>query len=417
MLRRGPAADRMPTSSKLSPILITVVVGIALVGAMIVMLQPSASPPATATPASSPTAAGSSAADSDAVAIVNGQAISRAEWQRVVALDRALSQLAGQPAPAAESTLERLINERLVLQQAGSEPYAIGLPDAESRLAALMQQWGSDDAALDLALSQAGTTRQDLLVTLQRLLVVEAHLNRIAQTRSPEDWLARLRAGAQVEFRADLAAVAQPTEAAAAPTAAPTPGPALPIGVQTGQQAPDFTLNGPDGVPVRLSDLRGRPIVLNFWATWCPPCRVEAPALQAAFERHESDGVVVLGIDQREDAAAVRQFASEFGLTYPLLLDGEGSVSELYQVLGIPTTVFLDARGVVAARHVGPLTEEQIAQYLGPLTGAAAATTPEVAPPGAAPDFALPRETGEIVRLSDYRDRSSVVVLFYRGST
>jgi peroxiredoxin len=349
----------------------------------------------------------------DVAAVVDGQAITRAEWQQIAALDRALSQIAGQPPPDAEATLDRLINERLVLMQAGSGAFAIGSSEAEERLAALTRQWGVDDVAFNQALSSSGLTRDDVLDAVQRLMTVEAVLNDIAATQDSNAWMSALRRQAHIEVHADLAAIAP---APAAPPAAPTPAPAVLIGIQVGQQSPDFTLSDLDGAPLRLSDWRGRAVVLNFWATWCPPCRVEAPALQSAFERYQERDVTVLGIDQREDAATVRSFASELGLTYPLLLDSDGSASALYQVVGIPTTLFLDASGVVAARHVGPLTEEQIAQYVDRLLGADAPPTASSSD-GTATDFSLPRETGESVRLSDYRGKSSVVLVFYRGST
>jgi peroxiredoxin len=388
--------------------LITIAIGFLAVAGLIAALQSGNDSTAPARqPSSSPST--SLLESSSIAAVVDGEPITRAEWQRLTALDRALNQLAGQPPPDAEATLERLINERLVLRQAGATPSAIGAEQAEERLAALLQAWRVDEPGLSQALASAGLSRADLLDTLQRLIAVETYLNRIAATQDVNTWLSTLRAGARVEVHADLAALASPSEA---PVVAPTPLPALPVGIELGQLAPDFALSDLGGTPIRLGDLRGQVVVVNFWATWCPPCRVEAPALQAASQRYAQQGVIFLGVDQREDAATVQQFAAEFGLTYPLLLDTDGAVAAMYQVLGIPTTVFVDAQGVVAARHVGPLTEEQIAQYVDPLLGAG---TPPVAE--SAPDFALPRESGETVRLSDYRGQSAVVLVFYRGST
>jgi peroxiredoxin len=157
--------------------------------------------------------------------------------------------------------------------------------------------------------------------------------------------------------------------------------------------------------------------VVNFWATWCPACRQELPALQSASQRYQDRGVILLGVDVRENAEAVRQFAMQSGLTYPLLLDHDGSVADRYQVRGIPTTVFLDAEGVLRARHVGPLTEGKLAEYLEPLLALTAPAPTVTAPAKVALDFSLPREDGQTIRLSDYRGGSSVVLVFYRGQT
>jgi peroxiredoxin len=118
----------------------------------------------------------------------------------------------------------------------------------------------------------------------------------------------------------------------------------------------------------------------------------------------------------RESAEKVRSFVPQFGLTFPLLLDQDGAMSDRYQVRGIPTTVFLDAEGIVRARHVGPLTEDKFAEYVTPLLTRPPRSlkTSEVSP---AHDFSLPREDGQVIHLSDYRAKSSVVLVFYRGQT
>jgi peroxiredoxin len=186
-----------------------------------------------------------------------------------------------------------------------------------------------------------------------------------------------------------------------------------------GDQALDFQLADLEGKNASLSAWRSRPVVLNFWASWCGPCQKEASEFSAFHERFRDRGVAVLGVDVREDAQAVREFANRYGLSYPLLLDADGSVSTAYQVRGIPTTLVLDGAGVIRVRHVGPLNADQLAAYVEPYLPAENAATP-AARGGAvsrAPDCALPKDTGEIVRLSDYRDKQSIVLVFYRGQT
>lgn len=134
---------------------------------------------------------------------------------------------------------------------------------------------------------------------------------------------------------------------------------------EVGQAARDFVLNDVEGQPVRLEDLRGRPIILNFWATWCAPCRVEMPDLQAAYKRHQADGLVILAINREETAVTVRSFFyDELDLTFTPLLDEAGDVARLYGVANYPTSVFVNGEGVVTAVHLGLMTEEQIEGYL-----------------------------------------------------
>ncbi|QDU70398.1 TlpA family protein disulfide reductase [Mucisphaera calidilacus] len=120
-----------------------------------------------------------------------------------------------------------------------------------------------------------------------------------------------------------------------------------------GRKAPGFTLKSVDGDVVRLSDLKGRVVVLDFWATWCPPCVVAMPELQKLHERYEAQGVTIVGVNLREDRATVKRFVEQKGLGFTFVLDAEGRVGRSYRVSGIPQTVFIDREGVVQSVHVG----------------------------------------------------------------
>jgi cytochrome c biogenesis protein CcmG/thiol:disulfide interchange protein DsbE len=133
-------------------------------------------------------------------------------------------------------------------------------------------------------------------------------------------------------------------------------GAGLETAPRKGFLAPDFTLTALDGATVRLSDLRGKPVLINFWASWCGPCRAEMPHLQAVFEAHADDGLVVLGVNQLESPPAVARFVEEFGLTFPIPLDNEGNVSATYQARALPTSFFVDADGVIRDAFTGPMT-------------------------------------------------------------
>ena len=148
----------------------------------------------------------------------------------------------------------------------------------------------------------------------------------------------------------------------------------LPGGVlAAGDEAHDFTLLDLDGNLVRLADFRGQPVIINFWATWCAPCRIEMPVLQEAFDKYQSDNLVILALDQDETAeVAARYFYDEMGLTFTPLLDEGSAVSTDYGSFGVlPSTYFVDPSGVVSAIHLGPLNLGQIDNYLaGMLSGA-----------------------------------------------
>ncbi len=126
-----------------------------------------------------------------------------------------------------------------------------------------------------------------------------------------------------------------------------------PASPQVGFPAPDFTLSRADGQTLRLADLHGQPLVLNFWATWCPPCRAEMPALQSAAQTFGGRGVRVLAINQAEEPAQVTAFMQTLQLDLPALLDRDAAVSQLYRVRSLPTTFFLDREGVIREIVIG----------------------------------------------------------------
>jgi peroxiredoxin len=168
--------------------------------------------------------------------------------------------------------------------------------------------------------------------------------------------LALLAGGALVLAARDTGV---PAAAPAAPiTAALEPAPLV------GHPAPDFALDTPDGTRVVLSELRGQVALINVWATWCPPCRAEMPAIQAAFEQYRDQGFTVLAINMQERPEYVTAFMAERGLTFPTPLDADGRVSVAYQARVVPSSFFVDRRGVVRAVYRGPLPHSAIAGTL-----------------------------------------------------
>ena len=133
-----------------------------------------------------------------------------------------------------------------------------------------------------------------------------------------------------------------------------------------GKPAPDFTVVSMDGTTsLRLSDLKGEPVVLNFWASWCLACQTEAPILKSYHLRYEKQGgrLHVLGIAIQDRLSDARAFALRFGKEYFLALDDQKSNIALdYGIYGVPETFFIDARGIIQHKHVGEVTEEVMAQ-------------------------------------------------------
>ena len=143
----------------------------------------------------------------------------------------------------------------------------------------------------------------------------------------------------------------------------------IPARAAVGQLAPSFSADTSDGKTLTLDELRGTPVALNFWATWCAPCRAEMPELQSAVTRYADQGLVVLGIDASESAEQVEAYMDDLALTFPSVIDPDGSIAILYGVYAFPTTIWLDAEGIVRIRHLGALTKDDIDRYMADLVG------------------------------------------------
>lgn len=161
-------------------------------------------------------------------------------------------------------------------------------------------------------------------------------------------------------FRGNPAAPAATTSGASVETAAGGR-----VGLAVGDIAPDFTLrDAVTGQEVTLSDYRGRPVLVNFWATWCAPCRLEMPFIEAAYQGHRDEGLAVLAVDADEPQQAVVAFGKELGLSFNLLLDPGSKVQDLYRIRGYPSSYFVAPDATLAAIHVGVMTEGQVAENL-----------------------------------------------------
>lgn len=152
-----------------------------------------------------------------------------------------------------------------------------------------------------------------------------------------------------------LTPTTQPTYKAGA-----TPLPTAPI---VGHYAPDVTLRDLSNNPVKLSSLRGKVVVLNFWYAACEPCKLEMPALEHAYEQYKAQGFVVLGVDTVDDPATLDTFIHDLGITYPVVRDVDLRAATLYRIVDTPSTFFIDRNGVIRYRVVGPMRTSMLASY------------------------------------------------------
>lgn len=134
------------------------------------------------------------------------------------------------------------------------------------------------------------------------------------------------------------------------------------VAAKVGSVAPDFTLKNIDGTEQALSDDRSNGIVLNFWATYCPPCEKEMPLLEKAYQKYKDKGIEILAVDVAEPTPIVNHFVSQKNVTFPILLDRDGIVAEDYQVQNLPITFFINSKGEIIEKVSGELTEEKIEQ-------------------------------------------------------
>ncbi len=139
------------------------------------------------------------------------------------------------------------------------------------------------------------------------------------------------------------------------------------IGLEEGNTVPDFQLMTIDGTVIKLSDMRGKKVILNFWATWCPPCKAEIPHMQDFYEAQDKNMVELLAINltsSEKNTQSVKEFVKERNLTFPVLLDQDGDIGSRFQAITIPTSYLIDSKGIVRKKIVGPMDKEMMNQLM-----------------------------------------------------
>ncbi|MFQ6014429.1 MAG: redoxin domain-containing protein [Anaerolineae bacterium] len=294
--------------------------------------------------------------DGQALAVVNGREISQADLEKEVALNRIFyflttgSELADLDE---DKVLDQMVTDKLIWQEAVEAGLTATAEEVEAKIADFAVRRLFSVEELEAEVARAGLERDDLYRHFERTLINDRFVEEVVlrgvspreRQKRLDSWLSELRAGAEIELDQELST--PPSRSA-----------------EVGELAPDFTLTDLNGRDVSLGHFRGRPVLVNFWATWCPPCRIEMPIIQAAYEKYKEKGLVVLAVDIGEAPEAVERFAQDLGLTFTILLDNDGRVASLYRARAIPVSFFIDGEGVIVYKHIGAMTEERLEYYL-----------------------------------------------------
>lgn len=139
------------------------------------------------------------------------------------------------------------------------------------------------------------------------------------------------------------------------------------VGVQVGMKSPDFKLKTLDGTNITLSEMKGKKVILNFWATWCPPCKAEMPHMQEFYDENQNSNIEILAVNlstAEKNSKNVELFVKDYNLTFPILLDSDGEIVDMYQAFTIPTSYIIDSKGVIRQKIIGPMDKEMMNELI-----------------------------------------------------
>jgi peroxiredoxin len=298
----------------------------------------------------------------DAVARVNGEYIYERDINRELDLTRAFNEVSqaqyneAAELPSAAVVLEDLISRKMREQDARKAGVTIAPAEVDAELRAVLDGVGMSEEELAAVFAKYNLKIDDLRGVLagtgllrkyvDDYVIAGATSEQDRQTRR-NDWLTNLAQTSKIDRL-------KPAGSGPAP--------------RVGSEAPDFTLKDLGGKDVKLSDLRGRPVMVNFWATWCPPCRAEIPVITQLYqEANTASKYEVLGIgiqSVQSDEPTIRAFAAEFDMPFPVLIDAGSQVTSLYHVLPIPTSIFIDKDGIIRHIHIGQVDRALMEKWL-----------------------------------------------------
>lgn len=295
---------------------------------------------------------------SDAVARVNGEYIFERDIDREMDLTRAMKEsgkIKDPTPPAAASVLESLITRLIQVQDARKARVVVSQADIDASLASIPKQINMTQKQFVALLAKYNRTLDDMRLSVSDALLINRHIDRdIAATGTTDDEKRTLTNDWQTQ-------VAQAAKIDRLKPAGSGPAPRI------GAEAPDFTLTDMSGKEVKLSSLRGRPVMLNFWATWCPPCRSEIPTIVDLYKNtHRGNNYEILGIAFQSENQTIQAFTQEFGMGFPIFSDVDSRTTSLYHVLPIPTTFFIDKDGIIRDMHIGIVDEATMKNWLLP---------------------------------------------------
>lgn len=138
--------------------------------------------------------------------------------------------------------------------------------------------------------------------------------------------------------------------------------------LKIGAQAPNFSLQQLNAGALKLSDLKGKGVVLNFWGSWCEPCKAEFPELEKQYQRYKELGIEVVGVNISETPLAIQQFVDDYNVSFPILMDRQSEISRLYKIGPIPTTFFIDKNGIIQDQFIGQMNESILMEKMKKIT-------------------------------------------------
>lgn len=297
----------------------------------------------------------------DAVARVNGELIYQRDIEKRLDFNVLFNELSKLPVsgpPSAASKLEEIISERMQIQDAKKAGVKVTAQEIDAEVGQVETSTGNSPQQMNTALAKHNLAMDDLRLFSSNALLIKKYIEQyvVAGAATQEDAQNR-----QNEWLTSLAQTSK-IERFKAPGSGPAP--------RVGSEAPDFTLKDMNGKEVKLSSLRGRPVMLNFWATWCPPCRAEIPIIAQMYnDTHKSGSqssnpYEIVGIATQSDQSTIKAFAQEFNMAFPILPDVDSQVVSAYQVLPIPTSFFIDKNGIVRYIQTGMVDRPLLEQWL-----------------------------------------------------